>query len=53
MHRLLAVSFAAALILVGSATPALAQRTTATFQGVVVDSTGALLPGARTVPESA
>ena len=46
MYRLLAVSFAAALLLVGSATLAWAQRTTATFQGIVVDSTGALLPGA-------
>ena len=46
MYRLLVVSFAAALLLVGSATLAWAQRTTATFQGIVVDSTGALLPGA-------
>ena len=46
MHRLLAVSFAAALMLVGSETPAWAQRTTATFQGIVVDPSGAVLPGA-------
>jgi Carboxypeptidase regulatory-like domain/TonB dependent receptor-like, beta-barrel len=46
MHRLLAVSFAAALMLVGSATSAWAQRTTATFQGIVVDPSGGILPGA-------
>ena len=46
MHRLLAVSFAATLLLVGSATSSWAQRTTATFQGIVVDSSGAILPGA-------
>jgi Carboxypeptidase regulatory-like domain/TonB dependent receptor-like, beta-barrel len=45
MHRLLVVSLAAALMLVGSTTPAWAQRNTATFEGIVVDNTGGILPG--------
>lgn len=49
MHRLLAVSFAAALLFVGSETPAWAQRTTATFAGIVVDTSGGILPGAGVV----
>jgi len=49
MHRLLAVSFAVALLLVGSDTPAWAQRTTATFAGIVVDTSGGILPGAGVV----
>ena len=45
MHRLLTVSIAVALLLVGAATPAWAQRTTATLVGLVVDDTGGALPG--------
>jgi hypothetical protein len=44
MHRLLAIFFAPAL-LVGSETSAWAQRTTATFAGIVVDASGGILPG--------
>src|SRR5215831_14952372 len=44
MKRLLSV-FALAAIIVGGFAVALAQRTTATFAGIVQDSTGAVLPG--------
>jgi len=44
MKRLLGVFALAAIVVVGS-TVALAQRTTATFAGIVQDSTGAVLPG--------
>ena len=45
MHRLLAVSIVSALLLFSGA-PAWAQRTTATFAGIVVDTSGGVLPGA-------
>ena len=34
------------LLLLGLSVPALAQRTTATFAGIVVDNSGGVLPGA-------
>src|SRR5215472_7736882 len=44
MKRLLGVFALAAIVVVGS-TVALAQRTAATFAGIVQDSSGAVLPG--------
>ena len=45
MYRFLAASCTIALLLVCVA-PAQAQRTTATFAGIVVDTSGGVLPGA-------
>ena len=45
-RRLVVVVSLMSLLLSGLAAPALAQRNTATFAGIVVDTSGAVLPGA-------
>jgi hypothetical protein len=46
MRRPFAGSLAVAVLLLASGAPAWAQRTTATFAGIVVDTSGGILPGA-------
>ena len=46
MHRPLVILLAGVLLILGGAPFAAAQRTTATFAGIVTDNSGGVLPGA-------
>jgi hypothetical protein len=49
MRRLLPLTLLIALVLTGAVSPAAAQETTGTIQGLVTDQTGGVLPGATVI----